>query len=222
MPVARYERALDAQDVERNYVIDERGRERAFSRAVSTIGGEIVWLAGQTATVDSSGTSLIGDFEAQTREIFRILDERLAGFGGSLDDIVTMTVFISDTRFGDEFVEIRKQHFDNDRFPSSALVTVVGFARPETFARRFRARFGVSARDYRGYQIQIWSELGLDAGRDPLGPPGDITVNHLAESRIEVRRSLGEDEGFCFDSTSPRTPSSNSLRRSSAFCSDSF
>jgi enamine deaminase RidA (YjgF/YER057c/UK114 family) len=120
-----------AQDVERNYVIDERGRERAFSRAVSTIGGEIVWLAGQTATVDSSGTSLIGDFEAQTREIFRILDERLAGFGGSLDDIVTMTVFISDTRFGDEFVEIRKQHFDNDRFPSSALVTVVGFARPE-------------------------------------------------------------------------------------------
>ncbi|MGI9260310.1 MAG: RidA family protein [Gammaproteobacteria bacterium] len=120
-----------AQDVERNYVIDDRGRERAFSRAVSTIGGEIVWLAGQTATVDASGTSLIGDFEGQTREIFRILEERLAGFGGSLADIVTMTVFITDTRFGDEFVEIRKQHFYNDQFPSSALVTVVGFARPE-------------------------------------------------------------------------------------------
>ena len=120
-----------AQDVERNYVIDERGRERAFSRAVSTIGGEIVWLAGQTATVDADGTSLVGDFEAQAREIFRILDERLAGFGGSLADIVTMTVYITDTRYGDQFVEIRKQHFDNDQFPSSALVTVVGFARPE-------------------------------------------------------------------------------------------
>ena len=123
--------ASSAQDVERSYVIDDRGRERAFSRAVSTIGGEIVWLAGQTATVDANGTSLVGDFEAQTREIFRILDERLAGFGGSLSDIVTMTVFITDTRYGDQFVEIRKQHFENDQFPSSALVTVVGFARPE-------------------------------------------------------------------------------------------
>ena len=123
--------ASPAQDVERSYVIDDRGRERAFSRAVSTIGGEIVWLAGQTATVDANGTSLVGDFEAQTREIFRILDERLSGFGGSLADIVTMTVFITDTRYGDQFVEIRKQHFENDQFPSSALVTVVGFARPE-------------------------------------------------------------------------------------------
>ena len=120
-----------SQDVERKYVIDERGRERAFSRAVSTIGGEIVWLAGQTATVSANGESLTGDFEGQTREIFRILSERLSGFGGSLADIVTMTVYISDTRYGDQFVDLRKQHFDNDQFPSSALITVVGFARPE-------------------------------------------------------------------------------------------
>jgi enamine deaminase RidA (YjgF/YER057c/UK114 family) len=120
-----------SQDVDRKYVIDERGRERAFSRAVSTIGGEIVWLAGQTATVSANGESLTGDFEGQTREIFRILSERLSGFGGSLADIVTMTVYISDTRYGDQFVDLRKQHFDNDQFPSSALITVVGFARPE-------------------------------------------------------------------------------------------
>lgn len=122
---------VQAQEVERTYVIDEFGRERAFSRAVSTIGGEIVWLAGQTVTVDANGESLAGDFAGQAREIFRLLDERLAGFGGSLSDIVTMTVYISDARFGDEFVEIRKEHFTDDQFPSSALVTVVGFARPE-------------------------------------------------------------------------------------------
>lgn len=120
-----------SQELTREYVIDERGRERAFSRAVSTIGGETVWLAGQTVTVDADGNSLAGDFEGQTREIFRILDERLAGFGGSLSDIVTMTVYIGDTRYGDQFVELRKEYFDNDQFPSSALITVVGFARPE-------------------------------------------------------------------------------------------
>lgn len=120
-----------SQDVERKYVIDERGRERAFSRAVSTIGGEIVWLAGQTATVDTNGDSLTGDFEGQTRAIFRILSDRLSGFGGSLADIVTTTVYISDTRYGDQFVDLRKQYFDNDQFSSSALITVVGFARPD-------------------------------------------------------------------------------------------
>jgi enamine deaminase RidA (YjgF/YER057c/UK114 family) len=120
-----------AQEATREYVIDDRGRERAFSRAVATTGGKIVWLAGQTTTTDANGNSLAGDFAGQTREIFRILDERLAGFGGSLADIVTMTVYIGDTRYGDEFVAIRRELFDNDQYPSSALITVVGFARPD-------------------------------------------------------------------------------------------
>jgi len=123
--------AAQAQQATREYVIDDRGRERAFSRAVATTGGKIVWLAGQTVTEDANGRSLAGDFEGQTREIFRILDERLKEFGGSLANIVTMTVYIGDTRYGDEFVAIRRTLFSNDEYPSSALITVVGFARPE-------------------------------------------------------------------------------------------
>ena len=73
----------------------------------------------------------VGDFEAQTREIFRILGERLRQFDGTLSDIVTMTVYINDVRNGDTFVEIRKEQFEEGRYPSSALITVVGFARPE-------------------------------------------------------------------------------------------
>ena len=83
--------------------------------------------------------------------------------------------------------------------PITGLAMDVGFRRPETFARRFRSRFGVSARDYRSRQIELWSELGLDAGDDPLGTPGEIVVTALTESKIEVQRSVGEDEGFTFD-----------------------
>lgn len=79
------------------------------------------------------------------------------------------------------------------------LAMDVGFRRPETFARRFRARFEVSARDYRKEQIRLWSELGLDAGEDPLGRPGEIRVAPLPRFRVELRRSVGDDEGFCFD-----------------------
>ena len=120
-----------AQEHEREYLIDDFGRQRAFSRAVATTGGKTIWLAGQTTTTDANGNSLAGDFEGQTREIFRLIEERLAHFGGTLADIVTMTVYIGDTRYGDPFVELRKEYFDNDEYPSSALITVVGFARPE-------------------------------------------------------------------------------------------
>jgi len=47
-----------------------------------------------------------------------------------LDNITTMTVFITDNRFGDRFVEIRKEYFDQG-YPCSALITVHSLARPE-------------------------------------------------------------------------------------------
>ena len=43
-----------------------------------------------------------------------------------------MTVYIQDVRDGDRFVEIRSEYFESGRYPSSALITVVGFARPGT------------------------------------------------------------------------------------------
>jgi 2-iminobutanoate/2-iminopropanoate deaminase len=39
-------------------------------------------------------------------------------------------VFITDARYGDEFVAIRKQYFTRG-FPGSALITVHSLARPE-------------------------------------------------------------------------------------------
>jgi 2-iminobutanoate/2-iminopropanoate deaminase len=104
--------------------------QRSFSPAVVTNGGRIVWLAGQGATQDDQGKSLVGDFDGQTRQTFKLISQTLERVGGKLDDIVTMTVFIADTRFGDRFTEIRREQFKNG-YPASALLTVSGFARPE-------------------------------------------------------------------------------------------
>jgi enamine deaminase RidA (YjgF/YER057c/UK114 family) len=73
---------------------------------------------------------LAGDFDGQVREIFRLLGVTLAEAGGSLADMVTMTVFITDARLGDRFTELRKEIFRAD-FPASALITVRALARPE-------------------------------------------------------------------------------------------
>ncbi|MPZ55698.1 MAG: RidA family protein [Rhizobiales bacterium] len=103
---------------------------RAFSPAVITQGGKTVWLAGQTATRDEAGNDISENFEAQTRTVFSLIDKTLRRSGGTLVNLVTMTVFINDPRHGDRFVELRKGFFPDGNFPASALITVSHFARP--------------------------------------------------------------------------------------------
>ena len=103
---------------------------RAFSPAVITQGGRTVWLAGQTATRDEAGNDIAGNFDAQVRAIFGSIDKTLRRTGGTLADLVTMTVFINDPRHGDRFVELRKGFFPDGNYPASALITVSHFARP--------------------------------------------------------------------------------------------
>ena len=114
----------------RRYIKRQTAQARAYSQAVITEGGRIVWLAGQVGAADRSGNSLAGDFDGQVREVFSRLNQTLEEAGGNLADMVTMTVFITDARYGDRFTELRKEIF-GDNFPASALITVAGLARPE-------------------------------------------------------------------------------------------
>ena len=103
---------------------------RAFSPGVVTSGGLTVWVAGQTATEDSQGHNIANNFEAQAKQVFAQIDTILKNAGGSLDNVVAMTVFIKESRYGDKFVEMRKDFFKNGNYPGSALITVTNFARP--------------------------------------------------------------------------------------------
>jgi 2-iminobutanoate/2-iminopropanoate deaminase len=105
-------------------------KARAFSPAVVSEGGRTVYLAGQTTLTDENGATIAGNFEAQARTIFKLLDKTLQRAGGSLKSMVTMTVFITDARNGDRFVEIRKEMFPDGNFPARALITVSALARP--------------------------------------------------------------------------------------------
>jgi enamine deaminase RidA (YjgF/YER057c/UK114 family) len=106
-------------------------QRRAFSPAVITRGGRTVWLAGQTTSTDLEGRRIDYDFEAQARTVFALIDRTLQRTGGSLRDLVTMTVFINDPRLGDRLTELRRELFPEGRYPASALITVSAFARPE-------------------------------------------------------------------------------------------
>ena len=105
-------------------------KSRSFCPAVMTEGGRIVWLAGQTTLTDLEGRDIVGNFEAQARTVFELIDRTLQRAGGTLANLVTMTVFINDSRNGDRFVQIRSEFFKDGQYPGSALLTISNFARP--------------------------------------------------------------------------------------------
>ena len=106
-----------------------RAHERAYSPAVITEGGRIVWLAGMGGTRAPDGKT-ITDFAEQARQAFRNIDATIRRAGGTLADVVTMTVFIRNQADGDAFVKVRAEFFKQG-FPASALITAKDFANPD-------------------------------------------------------------------------------------------
>jgi 2-iminobutanoate/2-iminopropanoate deaminase len=107
--------------------LPDPGATRAYSHGVRA--GNLLFLAGQTGT-DAEVPAGTGRFEAQTRRVFARMQTILEAAGGSLDSLVTMTVFITDIRYGDEFVRLRGEILRRD-FPASALIGVSHLANPD-------------------------------------------------------------------------------------------
>jgi 2-iminobutanoate/2-iminopropanoate deaminase len=115
--------------MKKTYVRGTWQKSRAFSPAIITEGGRIVWVAGHTGQKDDQGNSLAGNFDAQTYQTFRNIEATLKEAGATLKDLVTVTVFLADARYTTRMTEIRTELFGTD-FPASAAITVKGFADP--------------------------------------------------------------------------------------------
>jgi 2-iminobutanoate/2-iminopropanoate deaminase len=105
-------------------------RSRAYSPAIITRGGKTVWLAGVATNKDAQGHDISGNFEAQVKTVFARLDDQMKKAGGSLQDVVAMTVYIKEVRYGDRFVAMRKDFFPSGHFPTSSLITINNLAQP--------------------------------------------------------------------------------------------
>lgn len=116
--------------MEKSFIAGTWEKARAFSPAVIVSHGKMIFVAGHGGQVDDEGKSLAGDFEAQARQTFKNLEKTLKQAGAALTDLVTMTVFITDTRYGKQFTDLRLEIF-KEKFPASALITCDGLARTE-------------------------------------------------------------------------------------------
>lgn len=91
--------------------------------------GRVVTIAGQTSS-DADGNIVgAGNVGEQTREVLRKIRVAIESVGGTIDDVVTVTVFMTDGRFYGDVNEARREVF-GPNFPPSTLVQVVSLARP--------------------------------------------------------------------------------------------
>ena len=94
--------------------------------------GDLLFIAGQVAHPFEGGQTIVGSNEyQQTRQIFSRIQRICEAAGGSLDDIVKMTIFVVDIRNNTEVWRARREFFSGD-FPASTLVEVRSLAGPET------------------------------------------------------------------------------------------
>jgi 2-iminobutanoate/2-iminopropanoate deaminase len=98
----------------------EDPRKLGYSQCVRV--GDLVFIAGQCGqAADEQLVSL--DFEPQARRALERVQKAIEAAGGSIHDIVSMTIFITDARFGPLFSEMRRDLF-GERHPACALIVV--------------------------------------------------------------------------------------------------
>lgn len=90
--------------------------------------GNTVYLSGTTGTDEDGRITAPGDIEEQTRQIFRKFDRLLRSIGGSCDDIVSTTDFVTTTENYGRTAAVRREFFRGG-YPTSTGVLVAGLLR---------------------------------------------------------------------------------------------
>ena len=93
--------------------------------------GTPVFIAGQVA-LDGKG-NLVGenDVAAQVEQVFANLRTVVAACGGSLDDVVKITIFVTDPAYRPAVAAARQKHFKEGQYPASTYLVVAGLAVPQ-------------------------------------------------------------------------------------------
>ena len=94
--------------------------------------GDMLFISGQVARPLEGGRTLVGSDEyGQAKQIFTRIKVICEGAGGTLEDVVKMTIFMVNIRNNTEVWRARREVFTGD-FPASTLVEVRSLAGPET------------------------------------------------------------------------------------------
>ena len=91
--------------------------------------GDLLFISGQAAYTDE-GKIVQGGFRAQGDQAFSNLARALKAGGSSLENVLKVTIFLTDMRNFREIVELRRKYFSLP-YPADTIVEVSSLYTPE-------------------------------------------------------------------------------------------
>ncbi len=101
-----------------------------FSSAAWQPDGQVLHVSGNVSQAEDGATVGRGNMEAQTRQALQNIRDVLASAGGRMDDVVKVTVFVTDVSEIARIHEVRSEFFAKP-YPASTLVQVAQLIDPE-------------------------------------------------------------------------------------------
>ncbi len=92
--------------------------------------GDLLFVSGQAAIDEAGQVVGAGDFDAQAEQVFRNLARVLEAGGSSLENVVKVTIFLTDMGNFPKIVELRGRWF-TPPYPADTIVEVTSLALSE-------------------------------------------------------------------------------------------
>jgi 2-iminobutanoate/2-iminopropanoate deaminase len=104
-------------------------RRGAYSSGVEAPAGRTIYVSGQVS-MDAEGNVVgEGDMRLQTETVLEHVKTVVEEAGGGMEDVVKVTVFITDMGLYDEIHEVRRRYFE-EPYPASSMVEVSALIDP--------------------------------------------------------------------------------------------
>jgi enamine deaminase RidA (YjgF/YER057c/UK114 family) len=93
--------------------------------------GDTLYVAGQVAFDEDNNVVGIGDAREQAERVWHNIRLAVEAAGGTLADVVKITVFLKDVRHAPAEIGVREGLFEPGRYPICTLVQVANLGLPE-------------------------------------------------------------------------------------------
>ncbi len=102
----------------------------AFRIALGYRVGNLVFLSGQAAIDEQGAVVGVDDFDSQAAQTFANIGRVLEAAGSSMEQIVKVTIYLTDMDNFAKILELRERHF-TPPYPADTIVEVSALGLPE-------------------------------------------------------------------------------------------
>ena len=102
-----------------------------YSQGVLASGSRLLFIAGQVSVDEYGRVVGTGDIEAQTRQIMKNIEAIVRAAGGTMDDIVELTIYDTDVDSHGEISRKVRDEFLGSDFPAGTRLEVKRLVHPD-------------------------------------------------------------------------------------------